>query len=461
MLEAETIAAIATSVGEASIGIVRVSGPASVKIARAVFRNFRNEPAVQFAARKMTYGKLVDPETDEAIDEVLCVYMPAPHSYTSEDVFEFQTHGGSAVVRRLLKVLLNNGARLALPGEFTQRAFLNGRIDLSQAEAVMDIIRAKTDSSLKNATGQLAGKLSGLIAEIRTELLDFLVQVEAAMDYPEDDIDVLPVLKAEGIVLTAVRVIDDLLSTAQAGRILREGLRTVIVGRPNVGKSSLLNALLGEDRALVTDIPGTTRDSIEEYLNLRGIPLLIVDTAGLRASEDLIERIGMQRTRAWMTSADLVIFLLDASQPLTTDDIEIFRSLPAVPVIIVVNKIDLPQLMDSKEWEEFVGAHPVVALSAKEHAGFNELEQAIERLVFAGTAQISETVCIDNVRHVESLTHAREQLLSAIAALREGLPMDCAVIDLRAALESLGQITGETVSDEVVRGIFAKFCLGK
>ncbi len=461
MLEVDTIAAIATSVGEASIGIVRVSGPASVKIARAVFRNFRNGAPVDFVARKMTYGKLIDPETGEVIDEVLSVYMPAPASYTCEDVFEFQTHGGSTVLRRVLQVLLKNGARLATPGEFTQRAFLNGRIDLSQAEAVMNIIRAKTDSALKNATGQLAGKLTDRIAEIRQGLLDFLAGVEASMDYPEEDIDVLDAMNCETMLSSKVVAIDRLLSTAQIGKIFREGLRTVIVGRPNVGKSSLLNALLGENRALVTEIPGTTRDSIEEYLNLRGIPLQIVDTAGLRVSNDLIEQMGMQRTRDFLTSAGLVIFLLDASQPLTSEDIEIFRSLPSVPVIIVVNKMDLPQLMDSKEWGILSGAYTIVPLSVKERTGFDALEEAIRTLVFEGTAQFAESVCVDNERHVESLNRAKDQLQSAIIALREGLPVDCLCIDVRAALEFLGQITGETVSDEVVREIFAKFCLGK
>ena len=460
-MEAETIAAIATSVGEASIGIVRVSGPASVKIARAVFRNSRGEPLLEFTPRKLTYGRLVDPDTVEKIDEVLCVYMPAPNSYTCEDVCEFQTHGGAAVIRKVLSVVLKNGARLALPGEFTQRAFLNGRIDLSQAEAVMDIIRAKTDSALKNASSQLSGELSMRIAQIRKELITFLGRIEASLDYPDEDIDILNSLDSEVFLQVVVSSIDRLLATVHRGRILQEGLRTVIVGRPNVGKSSLLNALLGEERALVAEIPGTTRDSIEEYLNLRGIPLRIVDTAGLRQSEDKIEQLGMQRTRAFLANAGLVLFLVDASHSLTQEDLEIFNNLPAVPVIIVVNKIDLPQLIDSPEWCKMAEAYTVVTVSAKERTGLEALEQAIEALVFGGSAWISESCCIVNVRHVESLTLAREQILSAVAALKAALPIDCAVIDLRAALDSLGQITGETVSDELVREIFANFCLGK
>ena len=460
-METETIAAIATAIGEASIGIVRLSGPASVKIARTVFRNFRNESVNTFSPRRLEYGRIVDPKSGEPVDEVLCVYMPAPHSYTCDDVVEFQTHGGTAVLRRVLDLLLRMGARLARPGEFTERAFINGRIDLSQAEAVMDIIRAKNDSALQNATAQLSGALSRQIAEIRRILLDFLAQAEAALDYPEEDIDILTVPSAVVVIQAAEQEIGALLATATTGKILRDGLRTVIVGRPNVGKSSLLNALLGENRALVTEIPGTTRDSIEEYLDIRGIPLQIVDTAGLRRSEDRIEQLGIQRTREFLATASLVLFLLDASQPLTPEDVEIFRSLPPVPVIIVVNKIDLPQLMDSAEWQRLAGEYTVVTLSAKDRTGFEELEQAIERLVLAGAAMNTEMVFLSNSRHFESLDRAGTHLRSALQALHEGLPLDCATIDLRSALEALGQITGETVADEVVREIFAKFCLGK
>jgi len=397
----------------------------------------------------------------DLIDEVVVSLFKAPHSFTGEDIVEISCHGSVYIQQMILQLLISNGARMARPGEFTQRAFLNGRIDLSQAEAVMDIIRAKTDSALKNANSQLSGELSMRIAQIRKDLLTFLARVEASLDYPDEDINVTNSLETEAFLQTAVDSIDRLLATVQRGRILQDGLRTVIVGRPNVGKSSLLNALLGEERALVAEIPGTTRDSIEEYLNLRGIPLRIVDTAGLRQSDDKIEQLGMQRTRAFLASAGLVLFLVDASHSLTQEDLEIFNNLPAVPVIIVVNKMDLPQLIDSPEWCKMAEAYTVVTVSAKERTGLEALEKAIEDLVFGGVAWISESCCIVNVRHVESLTIAREQILSAIAALKDTLPIDCAVIDLRAALDSLGQITGETVSDELVREIFANFCLGK
>jgi tRNA modification GTPase len=460
-MEAETIAAIATSIGEASIGIVRVSGPASVKIARAVFRNIRGKSIVDFSPRKLIYGRFINPKSDEIIDEVLCVYMPAPHSYTCEDVCEFQTHGGTAVIRRVLSIVLECGARLAFPGEFTQRAFLNGRLDLSQAEAVMDIIRAQTDSARKNAQSQLSGELSQRIVQVRTDLLKFLARIEAALDYPEEDIDILNTIESEAFLRKCIDSIDQLLSTSQRGKILQDGLRTVIIGRPNVGKSSLLNALLREERALVTEIPGTTRDSIEEFLNLRGIPLRIVDTAGLHQSEDLVEQLGMQRTRDFLLNADLVLFLVDASSPITQEDLDIYYSLPSLPIIMVVNKIDLPQLIDSPEWSKMAKDYPVVSISTKDRSGFDILEQTIETLVFGGEALLSEPCCIVNIRHVECLARAREQIISATAALEALLPVDCIIIDLRAALNSLGQITGETVSEEIVREIFANFCLGK
>lgn len=460
-MEAETIAAVATSVGEASIGIIRVSGPASEKIARAVFRNFRGKSETVFPARRMLYGKIVDPETEESIDEVLGVFMPAPHSYTCEDVFEFQSHGGPLVLRTVLDAILKCGARLAAPGEFTQRAFLNGRLDLSQAEAVMDIIRAKTDAALKNATNQLAGALTTRISAVRKEVLLLLAGIEAAIDYPEENLDEVAAIDQRFSLGLIVDSINELLETTRRGKIYQEGLRTVIVGRPNVGKSSLLNALLGEERALVTAIPGTTRDSIEEYLNLRGIPLRIVDTAGLRQSEDLIEQLGIQRTRAFMASADLILFLLDASQPFTQQDQEILLNLPAVPVIVVVNKIDLPQVMDSLEWRSLVANFPVVPISAKDHTGMDSLEEAIERLVLQHSANMGESGVVVNSRHGDKLLRAKNAILNAQQALREGLPLECSVIDLREALEALGEITGETVSDEIVREIFANFCLGK
>ena len=462
MIGADTIAAIGTSVGQAGIGIVRVSGPASMKIARAVFRNCKLEKLDRLVPRYFTFGLIVDPLNDEEkIDEALCVFMPAPRSYTCEDVVEFQTHGGPLVLRRVLSVILQQGARLALPGEFTQRAFLNGRIDLVQAEAVMGIIEAKSATALKNSTMQLTGKLSKNISENRNTLLSVLAEIEAGLDYPEEDIQVVGHDRLIEKLNNVLASIDCLLATAKTGKILREGLRTVIIGRPNVGKSTLLNALLGEERALVTDIPGTTRDSIEEVVNIRGIPLHIIDTAGLRNSDDRIELMGMQRTRDSIGTAGLILFLIDSSEPIQTADINILQSLPAVPVIIVVNKTDLPHIADLSGWKELSQEYPVVALSAKERTGLDTLEQMIEKLVFNETMHLSEESCLDNLRHVDSLSAAKEHLVAALSALQERLPLDCVSIDLRSVLFSLGAITGETVSDEVVREIFAKFCLGK
>ena len=460
-MHADTIAAIATSVGEAGIGIVRVSGPASVQIAQAVFRNFTGEAVSVFSARKMMYGKVRDPANDDLIDEALVVFMPAPHSYTCEDVVEFQTHGGTRVLQVLLRVVLQNGARLAQPGEFTQRAFLNGRIDLAQAEAVMDIIKAKTEVSLKAASRHLSGEFSRSISLLRRQLLELLTGMEASLDFPEDDI---PLIDSNVAILEISRVralILELLSTARTGMIMRDGLQTVIVGRPNVGKSSLLNAFLGTERALVTEIPGTTRDSIEELMNLRGIPLRIVDTAGLRETEDIVERMGIQRTKDAVASAALVLYLLDASEPLASEDMKLLTSLAEVPVIVVINKTDLPGQLDLAQLSQFCRNHSIIHISAKEKTGLTELAEAIEALVFNGNVHLSEETYVDNIRHEESLRLACDNLDAAIASLVSGMSLDCACIDLRLALESLGQITGETVSDEVVREIFAKFCLGK
>ena len=461
MFDADTIAAISTSVGQAGIGIVRLSGPASLKIARTVFRTLRNEQVKFFEPRKLMYGLVVEPVSGGKIDEALCVYMPGPNSYTCEDVVEFQAHGSTVVLRKVLQTLIQQGARLALPGEFTQRAFLNGRIDLVQAEAVMSVIQAKTDAALRIANEQLTGTLSKRISEIRLDILELVARLEASMDYPEDDIELQPTDTVRAELLKALAAVEYLLSTSTTGKIVREGLQTVIVGKPNVGKSTLLNALLGEDRALVTDIPGTTRDTIEEYINLSGLPLRIVDTAGLRDTVDQIELLGISRTREQLKNAGLVLFLIDASEPADEADLELLRSLPGTPVIIVVNKIDLPKLNHFERWENLTDIYPVVSLSAKEKMGLDALQQTIEKLVFSGEVHLSEAICVDNNRHVESLINAKQALLSAIDSLGAGISFDCILIDLRAALQSLGQITGETVSDEVVREIFAKFCLGK
>ena len=461
MVDADTIAAIGTSVGHAGIGIVRVSGPASSEIARAVFRNHRQMQINAFLPRKLIYGMVIDPLTGQKIDEALCVFMPGPQSYTCEDVVEFQSHGGPIVLRKLLNVVLRQGARMATPGEFTQRAFLNGRIDLVQAEAVMGVIQAKTEAALRNATQQLSGGLSRQLSAIRKALLDELVCIEASLDYPEDDIAAPEQGRLAEALTQNMQSIDNLLQTAQTGIILREGLRTVIIGRPNVGKSTLLNALIGEERALVTDVPGTTRDSIEEFINIRGIPLQIVDTAGLRDSSDRIELLGMQRTRGFMETAGLILFLIDASEPINQADLAILTDLPATPVIIVVNKVDLPQLADLSGWNELSRSYPVVSLSAKERTGLAALEQKIEQLVYSESVHLSSESCLDNTRQIEKLSVARESLLAAYESIQAVLPLDCVAIDLRAAIQALGQLTGETVSDEIVREIFAKFCLGK
>ena len=457
----DTIAAIATSVGHSGIGIVRLSGPVSLEIVKQVFRSVKGLSIECFEARRMMYGIIVDSTSEQAIDEVLLVYMPAPHSYTCEDVVEIQAHGSAIVLRRILTVVLQHGARLALPGEFTQRAYLNGRIDLIQAEAVLNIINAKTEASLKVATQHLSGDLSKRIAVMRNEILDFLVALEAAIDFPEEikiDFDDLNfVLTLDNL----IQRVDKLLSSADYGSILRQGLQTVIVGRPNVGKSSFLNAILGVERALVTDIPGTTRDSIEEYLNVRGLPICIIDTAGLRHTEDFVEERGIQRTRDVLQGAGLILFIVDITQAPCEEDKVVFDSLPNIPVIIVVNKIDLQADLSGHDWRGFFGNHPVVYVSAKDKIGFDLFEELVEEVVLSGKVHLSEDVAIDNVLHIDCLRSARAHLLAVQAAFPSSLPLDCIAHDMRCAFVSLGQITGDTASDEVIQEIFSQFCVGK
>ena len=461
MISNDTIAAIATSVGEAGIGIIRISGPESLKVARNIFCNLSGVPVIDFSPRKMLYGKVLDPLDRDLIDEALAVYMPAPHSYTCEDVVEFQIHGGKQVLQRLLGVILKNGARLAHPGEFTLRAFLNGRLDLAQAEAVMEIIRAKTDASAKIASSHLSGDLSRKISIIRHSLIDFLVRIEASLDYPEDDIPLIDQEVAQVGLLEVQKAILELLATTKTGRILSDGLQTVIVGRPNVGKSSLLNAFLRTERALVTEVPGTTRDSIEEYLNLRGIPLRIVDTAGIRETEDRVEKLGILRTKESIASASLILFMIDASEPWSMEDSLLLETLPNVPVIVVINKTDLPVRLDLDSLKKNFRFDSIVSISAKEGTGLSQLEDAVETLVYGGQAHLSSSMIVSNIRHETNLQAASDNLCSAINSIHSAIPLDCVSIDIRMAIDSLGQITGETVSDEVVREIFAKFCLGK
>ncbi len=460
-MQDETISAVATAVGEGGIGIIRLSGNQAIEIAARLFNSSTKKNIAAGAGSQLYYGHIVDPEDYSVVDEVLLIVMKAPHSYTREDVVEIQCHGGPVVLRRILALTLCNGARLAEPGEFTKRAFLNGRLDLAQAEAVIDIIRAKTDASLKMAVGHLKGGLTEKIGTMREKVLGMIAQLEATIDFPEENIEELSIEEVRIALQTIINEIESLLMTATTGRILQDGLHTVIIGKPNVGKSSLLNALLRENRAIVTDIPGTTRDSIEEFVNLRGVPLRIVDTAGIRDTIDEVEKIGVERSLSFVERADLVLVLLDASQPLSPEDQQVLDLLADKKAIILINKSDLPEKLAKREVEMHVGDRPIITVSVTAGTGLEQLEQCIVDMVFAGSIGMQENTFISNIRQEEILRQARTNLLEALNTITIGLPADFQVIDLRAAWEKLGEISGETVSEDIIHEIFSRFCIGK
>jgi tRNA modification GTPase len=460
-LREDTIAAIATAVGEGGIGIIRISGPEAIAVADGLFRGAKGKTAGQVPSQTAAYGHIHHPVTGAVVDEVLLLVMRSPRSYTREDVVEIHCHGGPMPLRGIMDLTLAAGARLAEPGEFTKRAFLNGRLDLSQAEAVIDIIRSKTDASLRMAVGHLSGAFSGRIGAFRHDLLRLIAHLEAAIDFPEEDIEELAAGEVASSVVKLAVDLDKLLATAQTGKILRDGLKTVIIGKPNVGKSSLLNTLLGEDRAIVTDIPGTTRDIIEDYINIGGIPLKIVDTAGIRETADVVERIGVEKTREVMAAADLILLLLDASSPITAEDREVLAMLADRKAIILVNKTDLPSVIDLDEVGRLAADKPVIKISALEGTGVDELEKAIGELVYTGQVYQFEGAFVNNVRHVSILERVKLHLSEVLATVEAGMPPDCIVVDLRGAWEKLGEISGETVQEDILDQIFTQFCIGK
>lgn len=458
----DTIAAISTPLGEGAIAIVRLSGPQSIEIADKIFQSVKNKQLSEVDSHTIHYGHLIDPKTSEVVEEVMVSVMRGPKTFTKEDVVEINCHGGLVSVNRVLQLMLNNGARLAEPGEFTKRAFLNGRIDLSQAEAVMDLIRAKTDRAMNVALGQMEGRLSKLIQRLRQAILETLAQIEVNIDYPEyDDVEEMThqllIEKA-----TFVRSeIEKLLKTAQEGKILREGLATVIVGRPNVGKSSLLNSLVQENKAIVTDIPGTTRDVIEEYVNIRGVPLKLIDTAGIRETEDIVERIGVERSRQVLQQADLILLVLNYSDELTEEDEQLFTLVVGMDVIVIVNKTDMPEKIDMKKVNELAKDHLIVNTSLLEDKGIDELEEAIANIFFQGGLQKDDLTYVSNSRHIALLNEALTAINSVIDEVAKGTPIDIVQIDLTRTWELLGEIIGDTVSDGLINQLFSQFCLGK
>ena len=457
--EFDTIAAISTPPGEGAISIVRMSGEEAVSIAQKVFSG---KDLTQAKSHTINYGHIVDPKTHEEIDEVMVSLMLAPKTFTREDVVEINCHGGIVATNRILQLLLVNGARLAEPGEFTKRAFLHGRIDLTQAESVMDLIRAKTDRSMKIALNQLDGNLSHLIDSLRKDILDVLAQVEVNIDYPEyDDVEEMTTKLLKEKAIEIKQRIEQLLKTASQGKIMREGLATALVGRPNVGKSSLLNHLLHEDKAIVTDVAGTTRDVIEEYVNVSGVPLKLIDTAGIRETDDKVEKIGVERSKKAIEQSDLVLLVLNAAESLTKEDLELIRLTNDKKRIIILNKTDLEEKLDRKELAEISENAPVYATSILKNEGVEALEKAISKLFFNGIENSQSTVMVTNARHIALLKKAQNSLDSVLEGISSGMPVDLVQIDMTEAWNLLGEITGESYEDELLDQLFSQFCLGK
>lgn len=457
--EFDTIAAISTPPGEGAISIVRMSGEEAVSIAQKVFSG---KGLTQAKSHTINYGHIVDPKTHEEIDEVMVSLMLAPKTFTREDVVEINCHGGIVATNRILQMLLVNGARLAEPGEFTKRAFLHGRIDLTQAESVMDLIRAKTDRSMKIALNQLDGNLSHLIDSLRKDILDVLAQVEVNIDYPEyDDVEEMTTKLLKEKAIEIKQRIEQLLKTASQGKIMREGLATALVGRPNVGKSSLLNHLLHEDKAIVTDVAGTTRDVIEEYVNVSGVPLKLIDTAGIRETDDKVEKIGVERSKKAIEQSDLVLLVLNAAESLTKEDLELIRLTNDKKRIIILNKTDLEEKLDRKELAKISENAPVYATSILKNEGVEALEEAISKLFFNGIENSQSTVMVTNARHIALLKKAQNSLDSVLEGISSGMPVDLVQIDMTEAWNLLGEITGESYEDELLDQLFSQFCLGK
>lgn len=457
----DTIAAISTPPGTGGIGIIRLSGKDVFSIVNPIFKGKKNQDLSTLRSHSIHYGHIIDKETSKAIDEVLVMVMKAPNTYTKEDIIEINCHGGIVSVRKVLEQVLRMGARLAEPGEFTKRAFLNGRIDLSQAEAVIDIIEAKTDMSLSTAMDQLEGSLSHRIGELREELIEMMAHIEAAIDYPEYDIEELGYDRVRKRIEDIRAKIHRLLDTADSGKILREGVKTAIVGKPNVGKSSLLNALLREQRAIVTNIPGTTRDVLEEYINISGIPFKLIDTAGIRETEDVVEQIGVSRSKDIIESADLIIMILDLSTSLTEEDKYIMDLIEDKKKLVLLNKTDLPAKLDKEEIYNRFSQSEILEISAKNKKDVEKLEETLKEMFMSGKINMEDSVMITNLRHKDALIKADDSLRDALSTIDMGMPEDCLSIDLTNAYKYLGEITGESVQDDLIKKIFSQFCLGK
>lgn len=455
----DTIAAISTAVGEGGIAIIRVSGPESIVRVDGIFKS--KEKLTDAASHTVHYGHIVDPERSERIEEVLVTLMRAPRSFTMEDVVEISCHGGVISVKKVMDLLLRQGVRLAEPGEFTKRAFLNGRIDLSQAEAVIDLIRSKSDRAFSVALKQVEGVLSKRIKELRHTLIELMAHVEVNIDYPEHDVESMTASLIQDKCNIVMAQIDELLRTANEGKILREGIVTAIIGRPNVGKSSLLNALAQENKAIVTDIPGTTRDVIEEYVTLGGIPLKLLDTAGMRETSDIVEQIGVEKSKSALAEADLILLVINGNEPLHEDELKLIEQVKERQSIVIVNKSDLPRQVDMDAIYAAFPQERVVLAAVREQEGMRDLEQAISSLFFSGKLESNDLTYVSNVRHIHLLRAAYTSLKDAYEAAEMRVPIDMIQIDLRSAWESLGEVIGDAVGDSLIDQIFSQFCLGK
>ena len=462
----ETIAAISTAYGEGGIGIVRISGDKALDILNKLFvSSGQADSHPSFVDRKINYGYIKGPSSKDILDEVLAVFMEAPRTYTKEDVVEIYCHGSVVSLRKILSATLSCGATLAEPGEFTKRAFLNGRIDLAQADAVIDLIQAKTDKGYETALDQLEGSLSSKVKELRNELTDILAEIVVNLDYPDedenpnDDDSAAAGIKEHLTII--LKELERLIATAETGRMIREGINVVITGKPNVGKSSVMNALLKESRAIVSETPGTTRDRIEEYLSLKGIPLKLTDTAGIRSSNNEVEAIGIEMSKEAANNADLIALILDSSLPLDKEDMEIIENLTGKDVLVALNKSDLKNVISRDTIKEILPDSEVIELSALTGEGINKFEDYIEDAVYGGQIYQRESLLITNVRHKELLMNAEKELIKAIGMLEDGEPLDFIEVDTRTAFDYIGEITGQTLTDDIMDRVFSRFCVGK
>lgn len=464
MFDDDTIAAISTPLGEGGIGIVRLSGKDSIRIAERIFISPKSKKIKEIPSHTILHGFIKDPPTGNVIDEVLLSIMRAPNTYTREDIVEINCHGGILPLRKVLELTVKEGARLAEPGEFTKRAFLNGRLDLSKAEAVLDLIKAKTDESRKIALDQLQGRLSERIYDLREKLTEICALIEAHIDFPEEDIELSSQKDITESVSAIIKELENLLKTYDEGRFFRDGLAAAIVGRPNVGKSSLLNALLEKERAIVTEMPGTTRDILEEYLNINGLPLRIIDTAGIREAHDMAEAEGVRRSLKAIDEADLVIALIDGSEPLKNEDLEVLGKIKGKNAIVAINKSDLlsskSDSLSDKNLEPYA-LIKIVYISATKGTGLDELKNIILNSCIKNWQEHKDGIVITNIRHKVALQSAYDSLNRALSAIDSSQPLEITAIDLREALDKLGEIVGAVTTDDILNRIFSNFCIGK